>query len=114
MSDNMKPLAAQSRVMKLVLERQDSELSINLTLHEIDSNRDLEIRFDHVLDVRFRGQPTLSGIVLLLSEDVSSRGLERVRHYVRDSEEEFISFACERITESEPHRVLGNSRDLKK
>ena len=53
-------------------------------------------------DLRSRGQRTLlTEIVLLLAEDVAARGWERVRFEVKDADEEFISFFCERI-EREP------------
>lgn len=90
-------LTPRSRVLRLVLERRSSELSLNLRLREIDSDRVLEITFGHVSDLRFRRPPTLSEIVLLLSENVSSFGLERLHYRIKDAEEEFISFWCETI-----------------
>jgi len=80
------------------LSREGSELSLLMTLDEIDTQRPVEIRFHNVSDLRFRGERTLlTEIVLLLAEDVSARAWERVRFEVKDAEEELISLLCERI-----------------
>jgi hypothetical protein len=91
-------LANASRVRRLILSREGSELSLLMTLDEIDTQRSVDVRFHNVSDLRFRGERTLlTEIVLLLAEDVSARAWERVRFEVKDAEEEFISLLCERV-----------------
>lgn len=92
-------LTAPSRVVRLVLERPaDQELMITLTLVSDGTSSTNEVRFRGVSDVHFRGDRTeLSGIVLFLVEDISSRGWEGARFRVKDYEEEFLSFQCREI-----------------
>ena len=94
-------LADISRVVQLTLIRDEAELSLSLKLHEVGSNTQVELQFHNVSDLRFRGECTeLSELVLLIAEDRSSHGWEGVRFVVKDYEEEFISFRCERIERS--------------
>ena len=91
-------LAGNGRVLRLTLARNGSELSLSILLQEMESSVRVEVEFDHVSDLKFRGERTeLTHLVMLTAEDVSSHGWERVRFVVRDYEEEFISFRCEQI-----------------
>lgn len=91
-------LANLSRVLQLTVARKGAELSLSLKLQEVESNTHVELQFHSVSDLRFRGQRTeLTELVLLMAEDMSSHGWEGVHFAVKDYEEEFISFRCERI-----------------
>lgn len=91
-------LAAPGRVTRLVLERDQDELSIVLRiLPEADAGA-VEVRCSGAYDVQFLGERTeLNELVLLLAEDVSSSGWEGAKFRVMDSEEELISFVCREI-----------------
>ena len=91
-------LAEPSRVVRIGIERSDAGLLISLSLVPIDSSRVIELRFVGASDVQFLGERTeLSEIVLLLAEDITSRGWEGLNFRVRDYENEFLSFVCREI-----------------
>ena len=94
-TNESKRLGALSRVLELSLLRDGESLSLFLRMREEGTNEEVRYTFSDVSDLRFRGERTeLKELVLLLSEDVSSDGWERVRFRVKDYEEEFISFLC--------------------
>ena len=91
-------LAPLSRVCSLTLARDESELPLVIRLRAEASRSETEHVFRNVSDLRFRGELTLlTELVLLLVENVSSDGWEAVRFWVKDDEEEFISFRCSEI-----------------
>ena len=91
-------IADPSRVVRMILERDDKELSITFVLLPEGSRSTIEVRCRGVGDMRFRGETTeLTELVLLLAEDISSTGWEGARYRVKDYEEEFVSFVCRSI-----------------
>jgi hypothetical protein len=92
-------LAGPSRIVRLVLDRSEQrELTIIMSLVSNGASSVTEVRFRGASDVRFRGVRTeLKELVVLLVEDISSRGWEGVNLSVKDYEEEFISFVCREI-----------------
>lgn len=91
-------LAPPSRVVALVLDRDEEELRMTLRLRPDGGGDPLELRFSGVTSLRFRGATVeLNEIALLLAEDISTRGLERIRFHVKDYEEELVSFECREI-----------------
>jgi len=94
-ANESKRLGELSRVLELSLSRDGDELSLFLRMREEGTNAEISYAFSAVSDLRFRGERTeLKELVLLLSEDASRDGWERVRFRVKDYEEEFISFLC--------------------
>ena len=91
-------LADPSRVVRIALDRSDDDLTITFLLMPLEASEPIEVRCIGAADVRFRGDRTeLKEIVLLMAEDISSRGWEGARYLVKDYEEEFISFVCREI-----------------
>ena len=91
-------LADPSRIVRVVLDRSDNDLTITLSLQPQGASSTIEVRCRGASDVHFRGERTdLKEIVLLLAEDISSSGWEGTRYRVKDYEEEFISFVCREI-----------------
>jgi hypothetical protein len=94
-----------SRVVRVALVRDGERTDILMTLRPLEPPNadDCRIRFVNVCDVRFLDERVSVGgqVVLLLARDVSADGLEGIGYRVRDSEEEFISFACGTIEASE-------------
>lgn len=98
METSLQTLAESSRVVRLTLDRMSGELCLRLLLEGAESGADLSLTFFGVSELRFRSERTeLMELVLLVVEDLSSRGLEDVRFRVKDSEEEFASFYCREI-----------------
>ncbi len=88
-------LAPPSRVVRLVLEREEQRLTLRLSLTAEDSRAAVNLRFVDVSDLRFRGERTeLTEIVVLMVVDRISDGWSTGRFHVKDYEEEFISFIC--------------------
>jgi hypothetical protein len=91
-------IADPSRIVRLVLDRSDNDLTITMSLLPQGASSTIEVRCRGASDVRFRGERTeLKEIVLLQVEDISSSGWEGARYRVKDYEEEFISFVCREI-----------------
>jgi hypothetical protein len=100
-------LADPSRVVRIAIDRSNDDLTITFHLLPLGASEPIEVRFIGAADVRFRGDRTeLKEIVLLMVEDISSRGLEGANFLVKDYEEEFISFVCRKIDQA-GHRVVS-------
>ena len=83
-------LADPSRIVRVVLDRSDKDLTITLTLLPQGTSDTIEVRCRGASDVRFRGEHTeLKEIVLLLAEDISSRGWEGARFRVLTTEDDY-------------------------
>lgn len=93
--DQRRSLAEPGRVVSLCLWRTGDELQLRISLLPLGSDGPVNLCFEGVRDVHFRSDRTdLTGIVLLLAEDIGGRGWEGLRYRVTDSEEELISFYC--------------------
>jgi len=80
------------------LERTKSELVLVMSLVPLTAGPQIDLRFVGVSDLTFRGERTeLTGIVLLIADDISARGWDGSKFRVKDYEEEFISFVCREI-----------------
>ena len=98
MSNPSVRLAEPSRIVRLVLERSDDDLTITFRLLPHGASDPIEVRCRGAADVRFRGERTeLKELVLLVAEEISSSGWEGARYFVKDYEEEVISFVCRDI-----------------
>lgn len=82
--------------IQMSLEAEDMSLVLLIKFHPRHSPQDdMEFWFKGVRDLRFHGNPTiLGGVVVLKIEDMLSSGWERIQYRVKDDEEEFISFFC--------------------
>ncbi|MEO7596178.1 MAG: hypothetical protein ABI134_33520 [Byssovorax sp.] len=78
------------------LEAEDMSLFLLIKFHPRHLPQNArEFWFKGVRDLRFQGDPTiLGGVVVLNIEDISSSGWEGIRYRVKDQEGEFISFFC--------------------
>ncbi|WP_437576194.1 hypothetical protein [Sorangium sp. So ce887] len=98
-----KPLASMGYVVQLGLERAFGEggysnLMLMIRLRDPKSDKETDIVFDGVAQLRFRGESVaLTELVLLIAEDISGRGWEGLSYRVTDAEEEFVCFLCRSI-----------------
>lgn len=92
-------LADVAKVLRMTtLVRDDAELALTLELQEADSNGITELQFLNVSGLKFRGHQTeFNRQVLLMAEDISSHRWENANFIVKDYEDRFISFRCNRI-----------------
>jgi hypothetical protein len=98
MSNPSVRLADLSRIVRLVFDRGDDDLTITFRLLPQGASEPIEVRCRGAADVRFRGERTeLKELVLLLAEEISSSGWEGAKYRVKDYEEEVISFVCREI-----------------
>jgi hypothetical protein len=90
-------LADLARVLRMTtLVRDGAELSLTLELEEAKGIT--ELQFLNVSGLKFRGHETeLSRQVLLMAEDISSLKWDSANFIVKDYEDRFISFRCNRI-----------------
>jgi hypothetical protein len=92
-------IAGPCRVESICLRSVDEDLTLTMRLIPIATrdgvDREREVEFFGVTGLQFIGGTTdLNQIVLLLGEDISSRGLENIMFVVKDYEEEFVRFYC--------------------
>ncbi len=93
-------LAKPARVVRVLIERAEKELSLTLTLAYEAAQSVIEWRFEGVTQLRFRGDCTdLLNVVVLQCDDIRNQGWEGASYRVRDYEEEFVSFFCMQVTE---------------
>lgn len=101
MTDSTTPLSGAICVtqIQLSLEAEDNSLSLLIRFYPRHApQEELTCLFRGVRDLRFLGNPTiLGGVVILKIEDVSSSGWERIRYRVGDEEEELVSFYCDEM-----------------
>jgi hypothetical protein len=90
-------LADVGRVSDVHLFYEGVDLTLELRLDELTSDRPVRLRFRRVAGLKLFDNFALSGVVLLVAEDIAARGWERRRFAVSDCEEAFASFWCERI-----------------
>jgi hypothetical protein len=90
-------LADMAKVLRMTtLVRDDAQLALTLELQ--DSNGITELQFLNVSALKFRGHQTeLNRQVLMMAEDISSLRWENANFIVKDYEDRFISFRCNRI-----------------
>ncbi|WP_437598944.1 hypothetical protein WMF28_39730 [Sorangium sp. So ce590] len=98
-----KPLASMGYVVRLEIEREfgegeDSSLMLMVRLRDPKNDKEIDIVFDGVAQLKFSGESVaLTELVLLVVEDISGRGWEGLSYRVTDAEEEFVCFLCRSI-----------------
>ena len=97
--DSLIPIEAASVAqvqLSLSLDAEDGSLSLLIRFTPRQAPREeMTCLFRGVRDLRFLGEPTILGSVVVPSvEDIASSGWEGIKYRVRDLEEDFVAFYC--------------------
>ncbi|MEO8878541.1 MAG: hypothetical protein ABI461_23330 [Polyangiaceae bacterium] len=99
--EEFQSLCDAATIVAMTISRGAEGLTIQLDLETTATGAATSLRFYDVDSLAFRnnGRQNFAGIVHMMASDISGRGLERARFVVKDYEEEFLTFFCQRIDE---------------